>query len=88
MIVERLSCHPSLLDPEESPHESTQIRMFALSCMKGSQACSDAALLVKKAALLVCMQKIKPKCVILLIQLRCNSLQNHDLSRALQLKLA
>lgn len=52
LIVERLSCHPSLLDPEESPHESTQIRMFALSCMKGSQACSDAALLVKKAALL------------------------------------
>lgn len=53
LIIERLGCDPRLLDPEESPHESTRVRKLALSCMQGlHQDCSDAALLVRKAALL------------------------------------
>ncbi|XBI89974.1 hypothetical protein VPH35_027699 [Triticum aestivum] len=53
LIIERLGCDPRLLDPEESPHESTRVRKLALSCMQGPhQDCSDADLLVRKAALL------------------------------------
>uniref|UniRef100_A0A453B0F5 Uncharacterized protein n=1 Tax=Aegilops tauschii subsp. strangulata TaxID=200361 RepID=A0A453B0F5_AEGTS len=53
LIIERLGCDPGLLDPEESPHESTRVRELALNCMQGPhQDCSDADLLVRKAALL------------------------------------
>ncbi|KAF6999929.1 hypothetical protein CFC21_015903 [Triticum aestivum] len=53
LIIERMGCDPGLLDPEESPHESTRVRKLGLSCMQGPhQDCSDAALLVRKAALL------------------------------------
>lgn len=52
LIIERLRCDSYVLDPEEPPNQSTQIRKLALSYMQGPQSCSDVALLVQKAALL------------------------------------
>jgi hypothetical protein len=58
MIIKRLKLGSRVLDPEEPPNQSTQIRQLALRCMEGYPCNSDVALLALNVALLVCVRHL------------------------------